>query len=291
MRGSSPNGPQGRDGEGLLRYPSAVRAIALVSALVALSVPGTVFAKKNKKNQEGQYLTATDIYRQGLREIEEDDLRQAQAMLEQISYAPENREELEPLVRLGIADATFYQSYGVSLIDARSLYLDFVALYGDHPAAPYAQLQAGVCSLGQVVHPSRDQSQTHQAIADLRIVAQRWPRSMFAPAARVMIHKAEHNLAEHSFTVGKFYLKRKAPMAAVQRFQEILDHYPHWREREKLYLYLGQAQLRAGNDTEARIYLDKLVTDYPHGEFRKTAKRELKKAGGPLEKYDVTGLD
>ena len=106
-----------------------------------------------------------------------------------------------------------------------------------------------------------------------------------------MVHQAQHNLAEHSFTVGKFYLNRKAPMAAVQRFQEILDNYPYWREREKLYLYLGQAQLRAGNDTEARIYLDKLVTDFPNGEYRKTAQKELKKAGGPLEKFDVTGLD
>lgn len=274
-----------------MRYRGTVLAIALATALVALSGSGTTYAKKNKKQDKASYVSANDIYEQGLREIEEDDLRQAQAMLERITYAPDNREELEPLVRLGIADATFYQNYGVSLIDARSLYLDFVALYGDHPAAPYAQFQAGVCSLGQVVHPSRDQSQTHQAIADLRVISQRWPRSLFAPAARVMIQQAEHNLAEHSFTVGKFYLKRKAPMAAVQRFQEILDRFPHWREREKLYLYLGQAQLRAGNDTEARIYLDKLVTDYPYGEYRKTAKRELKKAGGPLEDLDVTGLD
>ena len=106
-----------------------------------------------------------------------------------------------------------------------------------------------------------------------------------------MIHQAEHNLAEHAFTVGKFYLKRKAPMAAVERFQTILDRYPHYREKEKLYFYLGQAQLRAGNDVEARIYLDKLVNDYPHGEFRKDALKELNKAGGPLEEFDITGVD
>jgi len=273
-----------------LRFWSTVRAFTLVSTLLALTVSGAGCAK-NKNLTSGNYLTAKEIYQQGIREIQEDDLRQAQTLLEQITYAPENRDELEPMVRLGIADATFYQNYGVALIDARSLYLDFVALYGDHPAAPYAQFQAGVCSLGQVAHPTRDQSQTHQAIADLRVVDRRWPTSMFGEAARVMVQQAEHNLAEHAFTVGKFYLNRKAPMAAVERFQAILDRYPHWREREKLYFYLGQAQLRAGNDTEARIYLDKLVTDYPHGEFRKEAVKELDKAGGPLEKFGVTGID
>jgi len=271
-----------------LRYRSTLRTIALVLTVLALSVPGAVHAKKKKKEQDN-YASAYDIYKQGMREIQQDDLRQAQAMLEKITYAPDNREELEPLVRLRMADATFYQSYGVALIDARSLYLDFVALYGNHPAAPYAQLQAGVCSLGQVVHPSRDQSQTNQAIADLRVVGQRWPNSMFVNAARTMIRQAEHNLAEHSFTVGKFYMKRKAPMAAIQRFQEILDRFPDWRDREKLYYYLGQAQLRAGNDVEARIYLDKLVTDFPHGQFRKGAMKALNKAGGPLEDLDMTG--
>jgi outer membrane protein assembly factor BamD len=264
--------------------------LALGSALLLLASSGTVHAKK-KKSQEATYITAEEIYRRAMAEIQEDDLRDAQTLLERITYGPDNRDELEPLVRLGVADATFYQSYGVSLIDARSLYLDFVALYGDHPAAPYAQFQAGVCSLKQVVHPSRDQSQTHQAIADLRVVEQRWPGSVFARAARSMIREAEHNLAEHDFTVGKFYLKRKAPMAAVERFQGILDRYPQWKEREKLYYYLGQAQLRAGNDSEARIYLDKLVTDYPHGEFRKDALKELDKAGGPLENLDMKGMD
>jgi outer membrane protein assembly factor BamD len=269
-----------------LQFRNTLRALTWSLTLLALAVSGAG-CSKGKKQQAGNYLTAQEIYQRGLLEMQEDDLRQAQTLLEQISYSPEDREELEPMVRLAIADATFYQNYGVALIDARSLYLDFVALYGDHPAAPYAQFQAGVCSLGQVVHPSRDQSQTYQAIADLRVVTQRWPTSRFGTAARVMIRQAEHNLAEHSFTVGKFYLKRKAPMAAVQRFQEILDRFPDWREREKLYFYLGQAQLRAGNDIEARIFLDKLVTDYPHGEFRKSAMRELDKAGGPLEKFEV----
>jgi outer membrane protein assembly factor BamD len=274
-----------------LQYRSTLRTITLVLTVLALSMPGTAFAKKKKNKDQGNYVSAYDIYKQGLQEIEQDDLRQAQAMLEKITYAPDNREELEPLVRLKMADATFYQNYGVALIDARSLYLDFVALYGDHPAAPYAQFQAGICSLGQVVHPSRDQSQTNQAIADLRVVGQRWPNSVFASAARTMIRQAEHNLAEHSFSVGRFYLKHKAPMAAVDRFQTILDKYPDWREREKLYYYLGQAQLRAGNDVEGRIYLDKLITDYPHGEFHKDARKELIRAGGPLEKTDMNSLD
>jgi len=248
----------------------------------------TIGCAKKKDPLAGTYLTAEQIYMHGLTELEHDDLRQALSILEQISYGPDDREEIEPLVRLAIADATFYQSYGVSLIDARALYLDFVALYGDHPRVGYAQFMAGVCSLGQVSHPSRDQSQTHQAIADLRVVIERWPASRFADAARAMIREAEQNLAEHEFMVGRFYLNRKAPAAAAERFTIILDRYPQYRDKEKLYYYLGQAQLLAGNDSEGRIYLDKLVKDFPEGEYTNRAIKDLAKAGESPQGFSMT---
>ena len=259
-------------------------------ALLVLLVAAVSGCAKSKKAPAASFLSAEEIYRQAVRELQEDDLRQARSLLDQVTYTTEDRAELEPLVRLAIADATFYQSYGVALIDARSLYQDFVALYGEHPLAPYAQFQAGVCSLKQVVHPSRDQAQTHQALADLRLVEERWSATRFAVAARLMIRQAEHNLAEHEFMVGKFYLNRKSPAAAIERFRIILDRYPHFDELDKIYFYLSQAQLGAGNDVEARIYLDKLVSDFPHGEFFDEAQKQLDKAGGPLG-LDLTGKD
>jgi len=248
-----------------------------------LLLPGFTGCAKSKRMAPGTLLSARQTYEQAVREIQSDRLRQAQSLLQRVNYTPEDRIELEPLVRIAIADATYYQGSGVTLIDARSLYQDFVALYGDHPLAPYAQFQAGVCSLNQVSAPSRDQAETHQAIADLHVVERRWPGSRFAEAARQMIRQAEHNLAEHEFMVGRFYLHRKAPSAAIARFRTILDDYPSFDELDKVYYYLSQAQLAMGNDTEARIYLDKLVTDFPNGTFVDQARKELDKVGGRLE--------
>ena len=258
-------------------------------ALLLLLTAGSGCGKGKKKEAAPQFLSAAEIYEQAKRELEQDDLRQAQSLLEQITYSTEDRAELEPLVRLAIADATFYQNYGVALIDARSLYQDFVALYADHALAPYAQFQAGVCSLKQVVHPSRDQAQTHQAIADLSVVIERWPSSSYAEAARSMIRSAEHNLAEHEFMVGRFYLHRKTPAAAVTRFEIVLDRYPDYGELDKIYYHLGQAELAQGHDVEARIWLDKVVKDFPHGSFYDEAVKVLEKVGGPAEGLDVAG--
>ncbi len=255
----------------------ALAAILVVSVLVAGC------AGKKKKGEDAGFKTAEQSYREGMTLLQKRDLRKAKSVFEQIQYSPENRGDLEPLVRLALADTAFYQRYSVALIDARSMYLDFVTLYGDHPLAPYAQFQAGVCSALQVAHPAKDQTQAFQAMRDLREVEARYPNSTFAIAARTMIHGAQNTLAEHEFQVGRFYLKHKAPLAAAERFQHILDRYPYYDQKDKLYFYLGQALIKSNNEVEARIYLDKLVTNYPNGEFFDEAMKELDKAGGKMD--------
>jgi len=82
--------------------------------------------------------------------------------------------------------------------------------------------------------------------------------------------------------VGRFYLKRKKYLAAADRFRGVLEHYPHYDEIDKVYLHLGQALLRSNNEAEARVYLDKLVTDYPDGRYAEEARKALDRAGGAL---------
>lgn len=191
--------------------------------------------------------------------------------------SPEERKTLEPLVRLGLADATFYQGEGINLIDARSLYLDFVTLYLDHPKAPYAQFQAGVCSLKQVSHPSKDQTLTFRAVDDFREVERRFPASIYAEAARAMVRLSQSNLAEHEFLVARFYQSKKEWIAAAGRYRSVIAKYPDFADREKVYFHLGETLLAADNPEEGKIYLDKLVTDFPAGRYADMARKALQR--------------
>ena len=265
------------------RHSALVRGASWIVVLGGLMALVPACAGKKRQNEVVGTLSAGEAYRQALAEIELRNLRKARSLLERVQYSGEEREELEPKVRMAIADATYYQSYAIALIDARALYLDFVTLYGQHPRAPYAQFQAGMCSLAQARHSSRDQSQTRLAITDLREVLRRYPNSSFAGAAGGMIRQAQQKLAEHEVVIGRFYMKRRKPLAAVERFRNVLERYPSYPEKDKLYFYLGQALLRSNNDAEARIYLDKLVTDYPDGQYFNEAIKQLDKAGGRLK--------
>jgi outer membrane protein assembly factor BamD len=254
------------------------RSIVFACVLaLAMAAPGC--AKRKQRRQELSLLASgEETYAYAMKTLEEREFRHAKEYFQRVEFSVENRRELEPLVRLGIADLTYYQSDSLSLIEARALYQDFVTLYGDHPKAPYAQLQAGLCSLAQVNHPSRDQSQTEVAIADLRGVVDRYPNSPYVPIARLKIREAQSRLAEHDFLIGRFYIKKKAFHAGVERLRGVLNAYPDFDEKDKVYYWLGSTMVLADNEIEGRLYLEKLLADYPASEYAKKAREALAKA-------------
>ena len=151
-----------------------IAIVAIVCGLLAALAAGC--GRKKKREIDTRLLAPRETYRLARDEIQRDNLRRAIDLLSRIDYRlGEDRALLEPLVRITTADATFYQNNDLTLIDARALYLDFVTLYADHELAPYALYQAGICSLSQVSAPSKDQTETFQAIRDLRSVEMRFP--------------------------------------------------------------------------------------------------------------------
>jgi len=167
---------------------------------------------------------------------------------------------------------------GSIYLEARSKYLDFVTLYGDHPKAPYAQFQAGMCSVKQIYSASRDQAQTQIAIDDFKEIDKRWPKSPYARAARQFIGKGQDGLAEHEFIVGSFYLKKKAYQAATERFTGLLEKYPLYGQKDKVYYWLGRTLIDARSPDEGRVWLDQVLNQYPRSKYAKMSKDLLAEA-------------
>jgi outer membrane protein assembly factor BamD len=262
---------------------------AVLVVLVAISIAGLAgcAGKKKKETQTREAgMSSQEVFDLSLSHLAAHDLRKARQLLEKINMTSSDR-SLEPLIRLAMADATFYAGDELSLIDAKPLYEDFVVLYGDHERAPYAQLQAGVCLLEQVNHPSRDQALTWEAIGELQTVIRRYPKSPYSRLAQVKIDSARANLAEHDYLIGMFYLKKKAYMSAEIRYRNILQNYPAFPDKDKLYFHLAKAQYHLGNMDEGQIWLEKLLQDWPNSEYTDVANRFMnKKAIEGIQKQD-----
>ena len=247
--------------------------------------------KKKQKEIDSLLLTPRETYRLAREEIQRDNLRRAIQLLSRVDYRlGDDRSTLEPLVELATADATFYQNNDIALINARHLYLGFVTIYPDHTLAPYAQYQAGVCSLSQVSSPSKDQTETYQAIRDLREAETRYPASSYAVAARLMRRDAEARLAEHELMVGRFYLKKKAYPAAIERFQKALSEFPDSSKTGDMYLSMGEAMLRSGDSDQGRFYLDRVINDYAGTGLDKEAQQVITTVSNATRKADAKSV-
>ncbi len=255
-----------------------MKASASAALLVVLLIAtGTGCAAKKHKaaKQTAEVLTAEAALAQSDAAMAHHQLRKAKTILQKIQFTQAERPTYEPLVRLALADATYYLGDDLSLIEARSKYLDFVTLYSDHPKAPYAQFQAGMCSVKQIYSATRDQAQTQVAIDDFREIDKRWPDTGWGRAARQFIGKGQDGLAEHEFVIGIFYWKKKAYQAAIDRFSVLLEKFPSYRQKDKVYYWMGRAYMAARSPAEGRVWLDQVLNDYPRSKYAKPAKNLL----------------
>lgn len=104
----------------------------------------------------------------------------------------------------------------------------------------------------------------------------------------------------HNLEVARHYFKlKKAYVAALKRCEEIDAGNPNFAKLDEVLFIAGESSLRLAENkgkqtfkgktpdelrVDARVYLSRLVTDYPQSSFRKQAEEALVPLGGPITK-------
>jgi outer membrane protein assembly factor BamD (BamD/ComL family) len=104
----------------------------------------------------------------------------------------------------------------------------------------------------------------------------------------------------HNLEVARHYFKlKKAYVAALRRCEEIDAGNPNFAKLDEVLFIAGQSSLRLAENKgkqqfkdktpealrlDARVYLSRLVNDYPNSTFRKQAEEDLRALGGPITK-------
>lgn len=177
--------------------------------------------------------------------------------------------------KLLIADSYFDKGDEGSMIIARSEYQEFISLFPYSPSAPYAQYQVALTYFEKSLKPGRDQTKTKLALLELQRVVSNYPTSEEAGMARDKIKECEERLAQHNFSIGEHYYKRKAYKAAVSRLTEILTEYPSFSSMDKVYFTLGDSYYLWNKEDEALPFFRKLITDYPESKYAEKAAEKI----------------
>jgi outer membrane protein assembly factor BamD len=184
----------------------------------------------------------------------------------------------EPLGRrslLRIADTYYEQGDPVNLVEAQYKYRDFINRYPTSEQADYATLRIAMCSFKQMERPDRDQQKTREALEKFNDMLRAFPNSALKAEAEARRQEVLDRLARHEHIVARFYMKRGSWNAASQRLNYLIDQYPNFPARDAVFFDLGQTLSQLGRTGEAKLYYERVITEFPQSEYANAARRRL----------------
>jgi outer membrane protein assembly factor BamD len=233
-----------------------------VSAVILCALSGCLTAKKAKRPE-----TVEAIYEDALAKMRKETYWESQPMFENIK----NQYPLTPyavLSELRLADIYYLKN---EYIEAVHAYEEFKRFHPTHESIPYVIFQMGMCNFEQILTIDRDQTPARDAAREFQYLIARYPRSAYAGKAMSHLKICRRHIAEHEFYVATYYFKKRNYKAALERFNAILEHFPHAIEEDKVLFYLGSCCLKLNDKDRAEEIFKTLVDRFPKSPYLEEA--------------------
>ncbi len=186
---------------------------------------------------------------------------------------------------LVMASFAYYQDsdYDKSILAAKR----YISLHPGSADAAYAHYLLATSYYEQITDVGRDQEVTRKALKALEDVVRKFPDSDYAKDAQLKIDLTRDHLAGKEMEVGRFYMKKKAYLAAINRFKKVVKEYQRTSHIEEALMRLTELYLTLGVKSEAQTAAAVLGYNYPGSKWYKDAFSVLKSGG--LEPREDTG--
>jgi outer membrane protein assembly factor BamD len=151
-----------------------------------------------------------------------------------------------------------------------------------HPGtkeAPFAHHIIASAYFDQINQPNRDQEATRKALNEFKTLKSRYPDSKYADQADNRIRICEDTLAAQEMEVGRYYMKRKDYVAAINRFKTVVSSYQTTAHVEEALYRLTAAYLSLGIASEAQSAAAVLGHNFPNSSWYKESYALLQAQG------------
>jgi outer membrane protein assembly factor BamD len=155
----------------------------------------------------------------------------------------------------------------------------FIKLYPNHPSVDYAWYLKGLINFNEnqgllafLATPDmsdRDPKASREAFESFKEVVTRFPDSKYAEDSALRMRYLVNALASHEIHVARYYMKRGAFVAAANRAQYAIQHYPQSPATEEAIFVLVRAYDALGMN-ELRDAADRVMrTNFPESRYLK----------------------
>jgi outer membrane protein assembly factor BamD len=151
-----------------------------------------------------------------------------------------------------------------------------------HPGTKDAALAHHIiasANFDEIREPHRDQTATRKALAELKLLVQRYPDSPYGQQAINRIRIAEDILAASEMNVGRYYLEQRNYVGAINRFKTVVAEYQTTAQVEEALYRIVEANMTLGIVPEAQAAGAVLGHNYPNSDWYRRSYALLKSGG------------
>ena len=257
---------------------SSVVAVVL-ACVVSVALAGCVGSRARQPRLQYQERPVEVLYSVGLERLDQRRFSEAVQFFQEV----ERQHPYSPWSRRAILMQVYAQyqrnDYAEAVGDADR----FIQLYPGNPTAAYAHYIKAVCYFEQIVDVGRDQAATGQALAALTDVARRYPSTQYATDARVKIDMVNDQLAGKEMEIGRWYLRRDQPLAAIGRFRRVIEQFQTTSHTPEALYRMVEAYLTLGLTEEATRNAAVLGHNFPGSRWYSDAYVLVTREGGTLD--------
>lgn len=148
----------------------------------------------------------------------------------------------------------------------------FIKLHPNHPNVDYAYYLKGLASFNErgIIEKAtaqeisdRDPKTLKLSFAAFKELTERYPKSRYYKDATQRMVYLVNTLSQHELHVARYYMKRQAYLAALNRAKYVLEYYPHSTGIEEALVISISAYDYMGMDDLKNDALRVLKTNYP----------------------------
>lgn len=214
--------------------------------------------KTNKINDKEILIPAVVLYQNGLSFLDHHKYPQAAEEFGKIFYQHPG-DQITPQAELMHAYSLFLAGQYDEAVDVLEV---FIKLHPLNIDIAYANYLRALSYYMQISNIHLDQSRTFLAKVSFEEVIKLYPNTKYAVDGELKIDLANDHLAGKEMEVGRFYLSKKNPIAAIKRFQKVINDYQTTSHVPEALYRLVLSYVTLGLPMEAKKYAAVLGNNY-----------------------------
>jgi outer membrane protein assembly factor BamD len=153
----------------------------------------------------------------------------------------------------------------------------FIRVHPRHANVDYAYYMKGLISFGEYLgfgdryfpmeRYERDQTSAKKSFHEFLALVNKYPQSIYTPDAKKRMVYLRNNIALGELDTAKFYLKKGAYVAAINRGNYILEHFDESPAVEESLSVIIKAYRALGINDLAQDYVLVLQHNFPHSKY------------------------